>query len=104
MLDYYREVLKAPPKPNVEPQQTYAEGYEPIELWSRRLADARLDAAANAEERVSILAGEVERIRKFSGDIKEIANTQNEWRSVADRVEFYELDAEYRLAKEKAGR
>ncbi len=107
MLDYYRESLKAPPAPGDparSPAERYAAGYEPIELWSRRLVDARLDGAATADERIAVLNAEVERIAKFSTEISGIARNEPEWRVVADRTEFYRLDAEYRLAKEKAGR
>jgi hypothetical protein len=107
MLDFYRESFKAPPAAGVAPQSPadrYAANYEPLELWSRRLADARLDLASRPDERVAILLGEVDRIRKFSGDLREMARAEPEWRIVSDKVEFYQLDAEYRLAKEKAGR
>jgi hypothetical protein len=107
MLDFYRESLKAPvPRGGVaqEPQERYAAGYEPIELWSRRLVDAKLDAAKGPGDRVAILAAEVERIKKFAADVKGVAAAEPEWKIVADKVEFYLLDAEYRLEKEKAGR
>jgi hypothetical protein len=107
MLDYYRESLKAPPAPGnavQSPGDRYAAGYEPIELWSRRLIDAKIDAAADLDARIVILASEVERINKFASELKEIAKNEPEWKVVSDRVEFYRLEAEYRLAKEKGGR
>jgi len=106
MVDYYRESIKAPPR-NVDPlgpAGRYAADYEPIELWSRRLADAGLEAAADAGERAAILQGEVDRIGKFSGEIAEMGRDSPEWKVVADRVGYYRLDAEYRLAREKAGK
>jgi hypothetical protein len=107
MLDYYRESLKAPPAPGdpvSSPAERYAAGYEPIQLWSSRLVEARLDAALDLDARVAILASEVERINKFATELKEIAKNEPEWRVVSDRVEFYRLEAEYRLVKEKGGR
>src|SRR3954452_3389050 len=79
MLDFYRESFRAPPVAGAAPQSPadpYAANYEPLELWSRRLADARLDAAAGPDERVAILAGEVERIKKFAGELKEMAKAE----------------------------
>ncbi len=107
MVDYYRATLQAPPRGGVEPlspADRYAAGYEPIELWSRRLADARLDATADPAGRAAILQAEVDRIGKFSGDVQQMARDAPEWKFVADRLEYYRLDAEYRLAMEKAGK
>ena len=107
MLDYYRESMKAPPAPGDPvqvPADRYAAGYEPIQLWSRRLVDAKLDAAADLEGRLGILAAEVDRIKTFEVGVKEMAKNEPEWKVVADRIEFYRLEAEFRLAKEKGVR
>jgi hypothetical protein len=104
MVDYYRESLKGPPKPNRDPDDWYAASYEPIELWTRRLVEARLDAAAGPDERIAILASEVERIDKFSGEIRAIADANPSLKVIADQVDFGRLEIEFRLTKEKAGR
>ena len=104
MVDYYREAQKNPPKPNNQDADAYLATYEPIELWSRRLADARLEAAKAPEERVAILAGEVERLKKIAGDLRELAQTAQTIRVLADTMTFHQLDAESRLAREKDGR
>jgi hypothetical protein len=104
MVDYYRDTLKAPPKPNRDPDDWYAASYEPIEIWSRRLLDARLDSAASPDERITLLAAEVERIAKFAGEIRGIAEANPGLKVIADQVDFMRLEVEFRLAKEKAAR
>jgi hypothetical protein len=106
MLDYYRESLKGPPAPGdpLNPAQRYAAGYEPIQVWSKRRVDAQLDGAADHEGRVKVLSDEVDRIQKFAGELRSIAQGQPEWQVVSDTAEFYRLEAEYRLSKEKASR
>ena len=107
MLDYYRESLNAPPAPGDvarSDSDRYAAGYEPLQLWSSRLLDARLDGSANLDGRIKVLTDEVARIKKFEGDIQAMAQGDRGWRLVANRVEFYRLEAEYRLAKEKSSR
>jgi hypothetical protein len=104
MVEYYRDALKAPPKPNRDPDDWFAASYEPIETWSRRLLDARLDASAGPDERITLLAAEVERIDKFAGELRVIAEGNPSMKIIADQVDFLRLEVEFRLAKEKAAR
>jgi hypothetical protein len=107
MLDFYRESLKAPPAPKdseKNPAQRYAEGYEPIQLWSKRLVDARLDGAADQAARLKILTEEVDRIKKYEEDIRALVPGDPTWQIAVNQTDYYRLEAEFRLAKEKAGR
>jgi hypothetical protein len=107
MLDFYRESLKAPPAPGDPvkgPAERYMAGYEPIQVWSKRLLEARLDGSADVEGRVRVLTEEVERMKKFEVELPRFAQGEPEWRIVIDSAAFYRLEVEYRLAKEKASR
>jgi hypothetical protein len=78
---------------------------EQLELWMRRSIDARHDASPGRNERLAILAEEVERTKAIEARIKTlIENERGPAKLDAFKAEFYRLDAEYRLAKEKAGK
>ena len=80
-------------------------GAEPVEFWMRRSVDARLDATPGRDERVAILAEELERTRAIEARIKAIMeNTPGLAKIDSFKAEYYRIDAEYRLAREKAGR
>ncbi len=106
MLDYYRESQKAPPAPGdqLSDSARYAAGYEPIQLWSDRLLDARLDGSADRKGRIKVLAAEVDRLKKLEAEILAVAANQAEWVIAARRIEFYRLQAEFRLARERSSR
>ncbi len=107
MLDYYRESLKAPPAPGdpaKSPAERYAAGYEPIQLWTRRLIDAKLDGAADLTGRSRILNDEIDRLKKIEAELNKIAEAEPEWKILVDSMTFDRLEVEYRLAKEKAKR
>ena len=74
-------------------------------MWTRRGVDARLDAATNRDDRVAILQEDVERTRAIEARIKAIADQVPGFARIdAFKAEYYKVDAEYRLAREKAGR
>ncbi len=105
MVDYYREaLLNAPPKPNRDPDDLYESSYQPIEIWSRRLVEAKLDAAAGPEERIAVLAAELGRLKKIDGEIRPVADQNPSLKILADQLEFIRLEVEFRHAKEMAGR
>jgi hypothetical protein len=75
-----------------------------VELWMRRNVDARLDSAPGRDDRIAILAEDVERTKAIEARIKAIVeNTPGLAKIDTFKAEYYRLDAEYRLAKEKAG-
>ena len=78
---------------------------EQVEDWNRRVVDARLDAASGKDERVVILTDDVRRSKAIEARIKQLADQEGGPAKIDGfKAEFYRLDAEYRLAKEKAGR
>ncbi len=103
VADYYADRRLAPPAGGPE-QQVIAAG-EQVELWTRRNVDARLDAATGRDERVAILAEDLQRTRAIEARLKELAEGDPAFSKIdAFKAEFYRLDAEYRLEREKAGR
>ena len=77
-----------------------------VEFWTRRVVDARLEAATDRDQRIAILAEDFERTKAIEARMKE-SPTTTPWRSSSSirfKAEFYRLDAEYRLAKEKGSR
>ena len=80
-------------------------GADQVEIWMRRSVDARLDAATGRDERVAVLSEDLERTRAIEARIKAIADvTPGLGKIDALKAEFHRLDAEYRLAREKAGK
>ena len=80
-------------------------GADQVELWTRRAVEARLDAAPGREERVAILLEDVERTKAIEARIKAIADDLPGFSKLDSlKAEYYRLDAESRLAREKAGR
>ncbi len=104
VLDLSREFLVAPPGAKGVP--TPLDSAEQIQFWARQLADARLELAENRDDRVAVLAGEVERARGFESEIKDLARNEASGLSKLSAVKatYYRVDAEARLAREKAGR
>jgi hypothetical protein len=104
ILDYYKELLLAPPAGKDGP--TIIEKADQIQNWSRLVADARLDTADRREERIAILSEEVTRARDFEKELKALVpgEPSGPLRFMADKAEFFRLEIETRLAKEKAGR
>ena len=79
-------------------------GSDQVEFWVRRSVDARLDAAPGRDGRVAILAEELERTKAIEARIKAIVeNTPGLAKLDSFKAEYYRVDAEYRLAREKAG-
>jgi hypothetical protein len=80
-------------------------GADQVEVWTRRVVEARLDAATNRDERVAILTQDLERTRAIETRLKAIAEDEPGLAKLdALKGEYYRLDAEYRLASEKDGR
>jgi hypothetical protein len=104
ILAQYREYLVAPPGEKGVPAML--EVAEQIQSWSRQLVDARLDAAADKAERLTILGEEVASAREFEKVVKELVGggAAGLDQLSARKAEFARLDAEVRLAREKAGR
>ena len=103
IADYYAD-------PRLAAQEVRGEargipGAEQVELWTRRAVDARLDASPGRDDRIAILAEDFERTKAIEARIKALAdNTPGFVKLDAFKAEYHRLDAEYRLAKEKAGR
>jgi uncharacterized small protein (DUF1192 family) len=80
-------------------------GADQVEVWTRRVVDSRLDAAPNLDARVAILQDDVDRTKAIEARLKAIAQDEPGMAKLdALKAEYYRLDAEYRLAKEKGGR
>jgi hypothetical protein len=80
-------------------------GTDQVELWTRRVVDAKLDAAPDRDQRIAILTEDVERTKAIEARLKAIADDVPGFAKLDSfKAEYYRLDAEYRLAKEKAGR
>jgi hypothetical protein len=80
-------------------------GTDQVELWTRRVVDARLDAASDHDQRIAILTEDFERTKAIEARIKAIADDVPGFAKLDSfKAEYYRLDAEYRLAKEKVGR
>jgi hypothetical protein len=79
-------------------------GADQVEFWNRRVVDAKLDAALNLEGRIAILQEDVDRTKAIEARLKAIAEAEPGMVKLDSlKAEYYRLDAEYRLAKEKAG-
>jgi hypothetical protein len=75
-----------------------------VEFWMRRSVDASLDAATSRDDRIAILTQDLERTKAIEARLKAIVeNTPGLAKIDTFKAEYYRLDAEYRLAKEKAG-
>jgi hypothetical protein len=80
-------------------------GMEQVEVWMRRSVDARLEAAGNQDERLAILQEDLERTRAIESRIKAVAEgTPGMAKIDSFKAEYYRLDSEQRLAREKLGR
>jgi hypothetical protein len=104
ILAQYREYLVAPPGEKGIPAPL--EVAEQIQSWARQLADARLEAAEDHAKRLTILGEEVASAREFEKLVKELVggNAAGLDRMSARKAEFARLEAEVRLAREKASR
>jgi hypothetical protein len=79
-------------------------GADQVEIWTRRVVDAKLDAALNVEARIAILQEDLGRTKAIEARLKAIADAEPGMAKLDSlKAEYYRLDAEYRLAKEKAG-
>jgi hypothetical protein len=80
-------------------------GTDNVEAWTRRYIDARLDAASGKDDRIKILQEDVDRTRAIEARIKALADDAPGFGKLdALKAEYYRVDAEYRLAREKDGR
>jgi len=80
-------------------------GADQVEIWTRRVVDARLDAATDRDQRIAILTEDLERTKAIETRLKAIADEVPGFTKLDSiKAEYYRLDAEFRLAKEKAGR
>jgi hypothetical protein len=80
-------------------------GMDAVEVWTRKFVEARLDASTGPDDRISILLEDLERTKAIEARLKALAeNTPGFSKLDTIKAEFHRLDAEYRLAKEKAGK
>lgn len=80
-------------------------GADQLEIWTRRAFDARLEAATGRDDRIAILNEDVERTRAIEARLRSLAEGESGFaRLDLFKAEYFRLDAEYRLAKEKDGR
>ncbi len=103
ILDYCREALIAPPQGGAR-GETSSDVVDDIERWSRVVVETRLELAANRDERLAILGEEVKRSGAFADEIRELIKGESSGLSKLSlaKADFYRLDAEIRLASEKA--
>jgi hypothetical protein len=104
ILAQYREYLVAPPGEKGVPAPL--EVAEQIQSWARQLADTRLEAAEGHAHRLVILGEEVASAKEFEKLVKDLVggNAAGMDRMSARKAEFARLEAEVRLAREKASR
>jgi hypothetical protein len=104
ILAQYREYLVAPPGEKGVPSSL--EVAEQIQSWARQLADARLEAAENHAQRLTILGEEVASAKEFEKLVKDLVggNAAGLDKMSARKAEYARLEAEVRLAREKASR
>ena len=102
VLAMCREFLIAPPGERGTPPPF--EVAEQIQLWSRHLTDARLEAAGDHAERVKILTEAFDRAKGFETEIKDLAGNEASGltKLTATKAIYYRADAEARLAREQA--
>ena len=102
ILAQYREYLIAPPGERGLPAPL--EVAQEIQGWTHKVFEARLEAA-DAAERLNILAEEVKATLQFEEQVKALVggNPTGLDRMAASKAEFVRLEAETRLAREKAG-
>ena len=80
-------------------------GSEQVEFWTRKYVDAKLETANGAEERIAILTEDFDRTKAIEARIRELVENDPAFAKLdAFKAEFYRLDAECRLTKEKLGR
>ena len=102
ILAMCREFLVAPPGQRGTPAPV--EVAEQIQLWSRNLTDARLEAAADRAERLQILAEALDRAKGYENEIRDLATNEESGltKLTAAKASYYRADAEARLLREKA--
>jgi hypothetical protein len=101
IVDFYADVRLAPPGNRLEAQ--VIPGLDPVETWTRRLVDARLEASNDRDERIKILDEEVARTRAIEARLKELVERGPGLGKIDSlKAEFHRLDADYRLLKEKS--
>jgi hypothetical protein len=80
-------------------------GTDQVEFWTRRVVDAKLDAALNIDGRIAVLQEDFDRTKAIEARLKAISEAEPGMVKLDSlKAEYYRLDAEYRLAKEKGGR
>ncbi|WP_435010687.1 hypothetical protein P12x_001966 [Tundrisphaera lichenicola] len=104
ILKQYREYLLAPAGEKGIPAPLVVA--EEIQGWTRKVFEARLEAASDAAERLGILAEEVKAAVDFEDQVKALVggNPTGLDRMSVSKAEFIRLEAESRLAREKAGK
>jgi len=104
ILAQYRAYLVAPPGEKGIPATL--DVAEQIRSWTRQLADARLEAAETKAERLAILAEEVASAKEFLTLVKELVGGGAAGMDKISyrKADYARLEAEVRLAREKAGR
>ena len=102
VLAMCREFLIAPPGERATPPPF--EVAEQIQLWSRNLTDARLEATNDRAERIKILTEASERAKGFEVEIKDLAGNEASGltKLTAHKAIYYRADAEAQLAREQA--
>jgi hypothetical protein len=101
IVDFYADVRLGPPGNRLEAQGIPS--LDPVETWTRRLVDARLEGSNDRDERIKILDEEVSRTRAIEARLKELVERGPEFGKIDSlKAEFHRLDAEYRLLKEKS--
>ena len=102
VLAMCREFLIAPPGERGTPLPF--EVAEQIQLWSRNLTDAHLEATDDHAERIKILTEAFDRAKGFEAEIKDLAGNEASGltKLSATKAIYYRADAEARLAREQA--
>jgi hypothetical protein len=76
-----------------------ANDIEDLELWSKHILEADLDAAAGAEQRVAAYEEQIKRTAELATIAKSFAKTGQGLESVALAAEYYRLEAMSQAAK-----
>ncbi len=101
ILAMCREFLIAPPGERGAPPPL--EVAEQIQLWSRVLTDAKLEAATTHDERIQVLTEAFDRAKGYESEIKDLVGNEASGlnKITASKATYYRVDAEGRLLREK---
>jgi len=74
-----------------------------IQLWSRVLTDAKLEAATTHDERIQVLTEAFDRAKGYESEIKDLVGNEASGlnKITASKATYYRVDAEGRLLREK---